>query len=167
MKYLLILLAFLGLLSGANAEDAKASKASADSIKQLMKATHIDTLSAKSTRQLITDLKALMPLAPASFWTEFESDSLLAEALDANIPTYQKQLSQSEVDAALAFFQSPAGQDYLQVQRQLAPALQVWQKALAERVLQKYKAKHQNPNLLTPKAQKAKAQSAPAQQPAP
>jgi len=78
------------------------------------------------------------------FWSELKkeiSKDAFKELIDLVVPIYKKHLSESEIDAIIAFYESEAGQSLLKKSPLImAESMQVgatWGQALAEKILSK------------------------------
>ncbi len=144
MKKALIALSLAGFLLTAQAEQA-----SADSIKKLMVSTGADVVGTKAIDNMIAQLKPLLPAAPASFWADIKKDTQPDDLIALLIPIYQQQLTESQVQAALAFFQSPEGKKFVAAQpiihQKSMQAVQDWGKAFGHRIVEKYQKDHPAP----------------------
>ncbi|MGZ4778272.1 MAG: DUF2059 domain-containing protein, partial [Thermoanaerobaculia bacterium] len=82
-----------------------------------------------SFRQSMTDL-------PPDFWTAVRERMHANELIDALVPIYQRNLSDSDLDSLLEFYDSPAGKRYVEKQPVIVrESLQVGQQ-WAERIVQ-------------------------------
>lgn len=146
MKKTLITLSLTALLV---TNTANAEQASEESIRKLLNFTGAGDLGVQVTRQLTKQLKPLMPLAPESFWQDFEQQANAEELINMVAPIYQKHLSQSDIDAVTAFYQTPAGKKFIAVQPQILQesmqAGQQWGQSLARKLVEKYKKQYQQP----------------------
>lgn len=82
-----------------------------------------------------------MPGLPAGFVDEFIKQAKPDELVDMVVPIYVKHLDEASLDAALAFYRTPAGRKLLAVQpvimKESMAAGEQWGKRLAEEVMRK------------------------------
>ena len=101
-------------------------------------------LGVQMMEQMLPALKKLAPDAKQQFWDDFMREVDANELSEMIAPVYQKYLSEEEVIAIIAFYNSPAGRKLVQVQPDIMQdsmlAGQQWGRQLAERVINKYRA---------------------------
>lgn len=118
--------------------------ASEENIRKLMEVTGAGDMGVQMMNQMLPALKQMIPDAPAEFWTDVMAEVDGNQIIELVIPVYQKYLSEEDVQAINAFYNTPAGKNLIQVQ----PAIiqesmmlgQEWGKGIAEKVITKYKA---------------------------
>lgn len=141
LKKSFITLTLLGLLSTASAEQA-----SSESVKQLMQQVGAGQLGVQVMQQMIPSLKAMVPNAPESFWQEMKQEAKPEDLVNLITPIYQKYLSQADVDAITAFYQTPAGQNLIKAQPKITQesmiAGQQWGQQLAKKILERYQQQY-------------------------
>lgn len=117
--------------------------ASKESIQTLMETTGAANMAKQMSVQIIPMLKKLVPEAPDSFWEDFFKEINAEQINELVIPIYQKYLTEQDVQAINAFYQSPVGQKLIRVQPQISKesmvAGQLWGQQIAQKVIQKYK----------------------------
>ncbi len=127
MKKLLITLTVTGLMSFAHAEQASEA-----SVLKLLKISGSDAMAT----QMQAQLKPMAPNAPESFWQEKTE-----ELLGLMVPAYQKHLEQADVDAVIAFYETPAGKRFVAAQPKILqdsmPIVQKWGAELAQELMGK------------------------------
>lgn len=127
--------------------------ASKESIQTLMQTTGAENMAQQMASQIIPMLKKLVPEAPDSFWDDFFKEINAEQINELVIPIYQKYLTEQDVQAINAFYQSPAGQKLIRVQPQISKesmvAGQLWGQQIAQKVIKKYQQqqKQQQDNL--------------------
>ena len=124
-----------------------AAKPSPESVRELLVKTGSGELGVQVMRQMIPAMKTMIPDAPDQFWEDFMASANPDELIKLTIPVYQKHLSQSEIDAIIAFYDTPAGKKLITVQPAIVQETmalgQSWGQQLGMRVLQKYQAQKQ------------------------
>lgn len=94
--------------------------------------------------QMVPALKQMVPNAPDAFWNKIVSEVDSNEVIDMTVPIYQKYLTQDDIDALNAFYNSPAGQKMIQVQpkimRESITVGQQWGQQVAKKVMAEYEA---------------------------
>ncbi len=134
---ILPLLALITFSSNAFAEPA-----SAESVKQLMHKTGAGELGVQAMNQMLPALKNLVPDAPEAFWSDYMAKFNPDDLIKMTVPIYQKYLTEDEVQALNAFYDTPAGKKLIKVQPQIMQesmmAGQQWGQAVAQDVMTKY-----------------------------
>lgn len=138
-KYLTVLLTLLIM-----SLPTLAAPASPQSIKQLMLKTGAGNMGVMAMNQMVPALKQMIPDAPEKFWQDFMAEFNADDLEDMIVPIYKKYLSQEELDAINAFYDTPAGKKLIKVQplimQESMAAGQVWGQKVAMDVLKKYQA---------------------------
>ncbi|WP_019613903.1 DUF2059 domain-containing protein [Psychromonas ossibalaenae] len=121
---------------------AVAKPASAESVKTLMHASGPDSLGMQMLNRMIPSLKKMLPQAPDSFWTDAVSEIDVDEVENRIIPVYQKYLTEEDIQAINAFYNTPAGKKIIKIQpnivRESYAIGQEWGKKTAQKILLKY-----------------------------
>lgn len=121
-----------------------AEQASPESIKALMIKTGAGNMATQMMGQMVPALKQMVPNAPDAFWNKIVSEVDSNEVIDMTVPIYQKYLTQDDIDALNAFYNSPAGQKMIQVQpkimRESITVGQQWGQQVAKKVMAEYEA---------------------------
>ena len=135
MKLILSALLLTALIAGT----AQAQTPSEESVRQLMRQTGAGEVGKQVLNQLMPALHQAVPDMPDKFWQELFAQIDEDALIDMIVPVYQKHLTQSDVDAANAFFGSAAGQKFANSQSAiLGESMQlgtVWGRQIAERAL--------------------------------
>ncbi|WP_037028577.1 DUF2059 domain-containing protein [Psychromonas aquimarina] len=125
-----------------------AKPASAESIKALMHASGSGSLGEQMLRRMLPSLKKMIPEAQDSFWTNTMAEIDTDEVEKRIIPVYQKYLTEKDIQAINAFYNTPAGKKMLQIQpkimRESYAIGQKWAQKTAKQVLQKYQEQYKN-----------------------
>ncbi len=141
MKKLLMMLALTGVIAVANAE-----KPSTESVEKLMRTTQSEQLAQQMFKQTMAMLKTRLTKAPEEFWQELEKESGAEGLVKLLIPVYQKNLSQEDVDAITAFYNTPAGKNLIAAQPKIMQESmmigQQWGQEIAQKAIANYKAKY-------------------------
>ncbi|MCL1139059.1 DUF2059 domain-containing protein [Shewanella pneumatophori] len=119
-----------------------AEQASAESVKLLMNKTGAGELGVQAMNQMLPALKNMVPNAPESFWSDYMAEFDSEALVELTVPIYQKYLTEEEVLALNAFYDTPAGKKLIKVQPQIMQesmmAGQQWGQTVAEDVIKKY-----------------------------
>lgn len=141
-KLVHFLIGFVLSLTPLYALSEDAQPASKESIQTLMQTTGAANMAKQMSVQIIPMLKKLVPEAPDSFWEDFFKEINAEQINELIIPIYQKYLTEQDVQAINAFYQSPVGQKLIRVQPQISKesmvAGQLWGQKIAQKVIQKY-----------------------------
>ncbi|GIU51892.1 hypothetical protein TUM4438_43060 [Shewanella sairae] len=125
-----------------------AEQASAESVKKLMQKTGAGELGIQAMKQMLPALKNIIPDAPESFWTDYMAEFNPEDLVEMTVPIYQKYLTEEEVQALNAFYDTPAGKKLIKVQPSIIQesmmAGQQWGQAVAQDVMQKYQSQAHN-----------------------
>ena len=125
-----------------------AEQASAESVKQLMQKTGAGELGIQAMKQMLPALKNIIPDAPESFWTDYMAKFNPEDLVEMTVPIYQKYLTEEEVQALNAFYDTPAGKKLIKVQplimQESMMAGQQWGQTVAQDVMQKYQSQTHN-----------------------
>lgn len=136
------LLPLLAVLAFSN--NAFAEQASAESVKQLMNKTGAGELGVQAMNQMLPALKNLVPDAPEAFWDDYMAGFNPEDLIEMTVPIYQKYLTEDEIQAINAFYDTPAGKKLIRVQPNIMQesmmAGQQWGQAVAKDVMDKYRA---------------------------
>lgn len=142
-KHFHFLIGLLLCLTPVYASAESSQPASKESIQTLMQTTGAENMAKQMASQIIPMLKKLVPEAPESFWEDFFKEINAEQINELIIPIYQKYLTEQDIKAINAFYQSPAGQKLIRVQPQISKesmvAGQLWGQQIAEKVITKYK----------------------------
>lgn len=119
--------------------------ASEENIRKLMEVTGAGDMGVQMMNQMLPALKQMIPDAPEQFWTDVMAEVDAGQIIELVIPVYQKHLSEEDVLAINAFYNTPAGKNLIQVQpaiiRESMMLGQEWGKGIAQKVITKYKAR--------------------------
>jgi len=124
--------------------DATANQASAESVQKLIELTSGVALAEQMFSQLISVLREQHNMSQALV-DELRAETDFGELLNKTIPIYQKHLTQEDVDAAIVFWSSPAGEKFTraapEISRDSFEIGQAWGRALADRAMARIKAR--------------------------
>jgi len=116
--------------------------ASPESVKSLMVKTGAGDMSIQMLNQMLPALKKMIPDAPEKFWQDIMSQVNGGDIINMTVPIYQKYLSQEDINALNAFYDSPTGKKMIKVQpsilRESMTAGQAWGQKIALDVMNKY-----------------------------
>lgn len=105
-------------------------------IRKLLNLTGAGQLGVQMARQMMAQLRPLIPSAPQSFWDEFASKLNPDDLVEKVIPIYARHLSAKDVKELIAFYESPVGRKLVAVQPQILQesmaAGQEWGREMAE-----------------------------------
>ena len=126
---------------------AYAEKSSSENVKKLLNKTGAGQMGIQAMNQMLPALKKMIPDAPEKFWQDFMSEVKPNDLVDMVIPIYQKHLTEKEIKAINAFYDTPAGRKLIQVQpyivQESMAAGQQWGQKIAQKVITKYKSQKQ------------------------
>lgn len=125
---------------------------SGETYSQVVKRYFIATNSEKTVQamfdQIFKTLEAQSPNAPKEFWSMMKQElqkDVLNQFTEMLTPVYQKYLTQKELEAVVAFYESPAGQKMASVIPNLTTESmsvgQEWGAAVFSKVMAKMKEK--------------------------
>ena len=138
-------LIFLALALSLTSPLALAGPASKESVSRLMHKTGAGNMGVQVFQQMLPALKKMVPDAPEDFWAEVMSEVDANTIVELVIPVYQKYLTEQDIRAINAFYDSEAGKKLIEVQ----PAImqesmligQQWGKEVARGVIEKYRTR--------------------------
>ncbi len=140
MNYLWTICFIIGAVFAPYSTAAK--PASPESIKALMHASGSGSLGDQMLKRMIPSLKKMVPQAPESSWAETISEIDTDEVEKKIMPIYQKYLTEEDVQAINAFYNTPAGKKIIQVQPRIMQESyavgQKWGQKTAKQILLKY-----------------------------
>ncbi|EQA36384.1 PF09832 family protein [Leptospira inadai serovar Lyme str. 10] len=123
-----------------------------EEIRQLLISSGSEKMGVLVVGQMISRFKQLMPQIPEEFWEDFRKELKSEDMVELIIPIYDKYFTLEEIKGITAFYNSPVGKKLLEKNPQITQeSMQVgemWGKKIAERVLERLKAK----GLLSPDA---------------
>lgn len=142
-KRLLIGLLFISSLIVTPAYSKPASE---ESVRQLMESTGAGQLGVQVMNQMLPSMKQIVPNAPEEFWQDFMVEVDAEEMVNLVIPIYQKYLTEEDITAINAFYNTPEGKKLIRVQ----PAIiqesmlvgQQWGEELARKIIMRYEEKY-------------------------
>lgn len=143
----LLAVAVLGLvLRPAVAQQGGAvSPAKAAKIHQLIVVTNAANLGTMVMDQVIGALKPQLTQVPESFWKDFRSEIKAGDLEAMEVPIYAKHFSDADLQALIDFYSSPVGKRVISempaVTQESMAAGQAWGRAIAQRAIDKAKAK--------------------------
>lgn len=115
-----------------------------ETVKELMRVSGSDKTYQAVIPQMIGMMRQQMPDVPAAYWNEFEKE-ITSNAYDdlclLLTPVYRKHLTQKDLEAVIAFYNTPAGRKF----GAAAPAIsseamsvgQQWGMQLGQKIYQK------------------------------
>lgn len=108
-------------------------------ILKMLKLTGADKLGEQVFRHMMESLKPLAPNVPEEFWTQIDQELNMNEMIDLLIPVYAKHLTHEDVQAAIAFYETPAGKNLIAAQPKIVADSMVvgqrWGQELAQKVM--------------------------------
>lgn len=111
MKKIALVLVGLTLAFSSVAEPAKKQ-----SVDQLMRVTGAGDLGMQMMNQMLPAMQQMLPDAPPAFWETFKQELDANELMNAIVPVYQKHLSEEDIQAILAFYNTDAGKKLISAQ---------------------------------------------------
>ncbi len=124
-----------------------ADQASPESVKMLLEKTGAGNMGIQAMNQMIPSLRQMIPDAPETFWEDFMSEFSPDAFVDAIVPIYQRYLTQDDLEAIIAFYDTPAGKKLIETQPMiLQDSMEVgqqWGQEVAQQVMERYEAQKQ------------------------
>ncbi len=112
-----------------------------DDIRRLLRLTGSGDLGKQVATQLLGTFKAQNPKVPQKFWDDFAKEIKAEDLIEMVVPIYDKHLSQEDIKAVIAFYETPTGKRFVKALPQLTQesmaAGQKWGMALAQKVVDK------------------------------
>lgn len=116
------------------------------SVRKLLEVTGSAKMGEAMLQQILPNLKQMAPDAPKEFWDGFMKEFNADDMIKRLIPIYKKQLTESDVQAIIKFYQSPAGKNLVkalpQITQQSMMAGQKWGQEIAQKVMAKYQKEY-------------------------
>ncbi len=148
MKKILLILAFSLCAWGmANAQTAQVSKEYVAAVEKMMKASRGLDAAQQIMTQMFAVFKAQFTEVPAEAWEKMEqemSTSMERDFVEMLAPIYQKYLTLEDMNAIIAFYESPAGKKLAAAQTGIAAdsfqAGQQWGQQIGQKVQEQLKA---------------------------
>lgn len=149
----LLLLPGLAVQAQTAAPSSAATTATADEhaskerdIRRLLEVTGASKLGAQMMTTMIQSFKQTMPQAPSGFWDDFQKEIDMGELVEKIVPIYDRHLSDEDIRAAIAFYESPAGQRLITsqpviLQESMAVGME-WGQTLGKKAVAKMKQKN-------------------------
>jgi uncharacterized protein len=141
MKVKVIPFLVLSLLA---TQAAVAAPTTEKSIRELMALTGAGNLGAQMIQNCGPAFKRSIPGAPDAFWDDFMKGVQPDDLIALIIPIYQRNLTEEDIQAAVAFYRSPSGQRLVTklpiITQQSMQAGQQWALQLIQRAAAKYQA---------------------------
>lgn len=150
MNRIFLLLAFGSMLSvfafGAAGQDSE--KATEDLAHELLEVSGAGQMGVQVMEQMFASFKTALPDVPQEFWDEFMQSVDPDDLVKLVIPIYVKHLEKSEMEAAIAFYKTPAGQAILTklpvIMQESMTAGQQWGMQLGTEVQKRLEARKQD-----------------------
>ena len=139
---------FVGLLFAFSliATPAYSEPASPESIRKLMESTGAGEVGVQVINQMLPAMKQLVPNAPEEFWQDFMAEINADEMIDLVIPIYQKYLTEEDIQAINAFYNTPEGKKLIRVQpliiQESMQVGQQWGEEIARKVIKRYEEEY-------------------------
>lgn len=141
------LFASVVLASPAAADSAPSKDALRDhaelrsDIRRLLVLTGAGELGEQMMANMIAQFRTTMPSVPSAFWDEFQGEVDADEIVELVVPIYARHFTHEDVQALIAFYESPIGRKFVEAQPQiLQESMAVgerWGQQLAQRVMER------------------------------
>lgn len=129
----------------APAAPTDAAKAKEAKVRKLLKLQGAEEVATIGFNKTLDQFKA-MPNLPAGFVEMFRAKASVQEMVDLSIPAYVKHLDDATLDAAIAFYETPAGKTLAgqlpAIQTEAADAGVVWGQKKAMEVMKALQEKN-------------------------
>ena len=124
-------------------------QASIEKIQQLLEITEANELSLQVMEALLSQFQQMAPEVPNDWWERFMAEVNVEELDELIIPIYQENYTETEIDAMIAFYETPEGQSIIKktpmVTRASAQAGQAWGLEIAQRIITELEAEGFSP----------------------
>lgn len=111
------------------------------SVRELLDKTKAGEAAVQMVNQMMPQMKMMAPGAPQKFWDEIEKEFNAESFIKLVIPIYQKHLSQEDIDAINAFYDTPAGKHLIEnqsvIMQESMIAGQQWGEQVANEVIKR------------------------------
>ncbi len=138
-------LLFCILFFAINSFAQSGSSAKIDKINKLLELSGSAQLGIQASKNLISVFKASYTNVDPSFWDEFQNQIKIEELIELIVPIYDKFYTEEDIDALIAFYNSPIGKKMVANQTSISQesmiAGQQWGKEVAERAIKTLKRK--------------------------
>lgn len=141
-----IILLFSLILFTATLSFSQDNAAYRESVKQMMIANGSETTFKTVISQMISNFKTQKTEVTEDFWKQFEASFQKVgteDLLDLLTPIYQKHLSQDDIKAITAFYQTPAGKTFAQktpvIMQESMQAGRIWGEKIGLEIVNKLK----------------------------
>ena len=138
---MLIWILMAGSFCFANTQNQE--KPNTENIRKLLVLTGSGEIGAQVMERMIDNFKVTIPDVPASFWDEFKTEVNPNTLIDLIVPIYANHLSNEEIDALIAFYETPAGKKFTaalpEISQESMLAGEAWGRQIAEKVIKKLK----------------------------
>ena len=141
-----IILLFSIILFTSTLSFSQDNAAYRESVKQMMIANGSQNTFKAIISQMISNFKTQKSEVPEEFWTQFETSFQkvgIEDLLDLLTPIYQKHMSQDEIKAITAFYQTPAGKKFAEktplIMQESMQAGRVWGEKIGLEIISKLK----------------------------
>ncbi len=142
--YIAWVLTFSVLAFGAAGQEGE--KSTEEVARELLEVSGAGQMGLQVMQQMLASFKSTMPDVPQEFWDEFIRDVDPDELVKLVIPIYVKHLTKEEMEAAIAFYKTPAGQAILaklpMIMQESMTAGQQWGMQLAAEVQRRLQEKN-------------------------
>jgi hypothetical protein len=136
-----------GTLGALGTQTAPApGKAPEEVARRLIAATGAAKVAEQVVSNLMGTFRGVFPNVPPSVWKEMEQSVKGDEMVDLVVPIYAKQLSVEDMEAAIRFYESPAGKRLVNqlptiTQESMAVGKE-WGRQIGKRIVEELKARH-------------------------
>ncbi len=115
-----------------------------ESVRELLDKTKAGEAAVQMVSQMMPSMKVMAPGAPQEFWDSIEKEFNAESFIKLVIPIYQKHLTQADIDAINAFYDTPAGKNLIEKQgiimQESMAAGQLWGEQVANEVIKRLEA---------------------------
>ena len=137
-----ILAALLTSATFVNANTAFATESQkTKDVKEMLRLTNANALGQQVGNALLANFRASFPQVPETFWKEIQAELDKFDNVNMLTPIYEKNFSHEDIKALIAFYKTPTGQRFLDVQPVLTHeamlAGQKWGEQAAQNIITK------------------------------
>lgn len=131
-------LALLLLTAGSSFAQTAAAPAQTKEQKarHLIKVMNVGEVAVQGLESMIDSMRTSSPEVPAEYWDAFRKKININDFIELVIPIYMRNLEDADIDALIAFYESPAGKRYVAKQGVLMQESMVAGQTWGEKIAQ-------------------------------
>lgn len=118
-KYCFAATTLLVFIAAGSAVATQQSRSKEERIRELLRLTGAADMGKQVMDQMLESLRR-MPNLPEGFIDRFKREARPDELIELIVPIYDRNLDEALLDSVIAFYKTPAGQKFVQVQPKIA-----------------------------------------------